>query len=168
MLLAVRVVCGGGSPITAQGDDAPEPLPDGSYLALNEVVVEKTPTGRMVRLGVVLDGESFTTYAADGMIVGTPTGSTAYALSARGPDRRPDPPGPGAGPGRPPLAVRPGPRALARHRGPAGGRGRPPGHRRRSTGAASARSGSATRWSPPRPTARPSSSPSATGTSTGS
>jgi NAD+ kinase len=85
MLLAVRVTCAAAPPVPPEGDDAPEPLPDGSYLALNEVVVEKTPTGRMVRLGVVLDGEPFTTYAADGMIVGTPTGSTAYALSARGP-----------------------------------------------------------------------------------
>ncbi len=56
-----------------------------THLALNEVVLEKTPTGRMVRLGVVLNGEPFTTYAADGVIVSTPTGSTAYALSARGP-----------------------------------------------------------------------------------
>jgi NAD+ kinase len=85
MLLAVRVTCAEGASIPPRGDDAPEPLDDGTYLALNEVVVEKTPTGRMVRLGVVLDGEPFTTYAADGMIVGTPTGSTAYALSARGP-----------------------------------------------------------------------------------
>lgn len=85
MLLAVRVTCARGLAESPTGDDAPEPLDDGSYLALNEVVVEKTPTGRMVRLGVVLDGEPFTTYAADGMIVGTPTGSTAYALSARGP-----------------------------------------------------------------------------------
>ncbi|QYG92829.1 NAD(+)/NADH kinase [Iamia sp. SCSIO 61187] len=85
MLLAVRVECAAGLAIAPDGDDAPEPLPDGSYLALNEVVLEKTPTGRMVRIGVVLDGEPFTTYAADGMIVGTPTGSTAYALSARGP-----------------------------------------------------------------------------------
>ncbi|WCO69128.1 NAD(+)/NADH kinase [Iamia majanohamensis] len=83
MALAVRVERHGSAP--APPDDAPEPLPDGSYLALNEVVVEKTPTGRMVRLGVVLDGEDFNTYAADGMIVATPTGSTAYALSARGP-----------------------------------------------------------------------------------
>lgn len=53
--------------------------------ALNEAVVEKTPMGHTVRLGVHLDGEFFTTYAADGLIVATPTGSTAYSFSARGP-----------------------------------------------------------------------------------
>ncbi len=61
---------------------------DGSredHLAFNEAVLEKTPMGHTVRLGVEVDGEFFTTYAADGLIVATPTGSTAYALSARGP-----------------------------------------------------------------------------------
>ena len=60
---------------------------DGSLqtLALNEVVVEKTPIGRTVRVCVSLDQEFFTTYAADGVIVATPTGSTAYSFSARGP-----------------------------------------------------------------------------------
>lgn len=53
--------------------------------ALNEAVVEKTPAGHTVRLGVDIDGDFFTTYAADGLIVATPTGSTAYAFSARGP-----------------------------------------------------------------------------------
>src|SRR6185295_4952232 len=53
--------------------------------ALNEVVVEKTPTGHTVRLSVSFDKEFFTTYAADGVIVATPTGSTAYSFSARGP-----------------------------------------------------------------------------------
>jgi NAD+ kinase len=89
MLLAVRIDrTGADEAATAPDpppDGAPEPMADGSYLALNEVVVEKTPIGRMVRLAVVLDGAFFNTYAADGMIVATPTGSTAYALSARGP-----------------------------------------------------------------------------------
>jgi NAD+ kinase len=56
-----------------------------SFLALNEAVLEKTPMGHTVRLGVAIDGETFTPYAADGLIVATPTGSTAYAFSARGP-----------------------------------------------------------------------------------
>ncbi len=55
------------------------------HLAFNEAVVEKTPMGHTVRLAVEVDGEFFTTYAADGLIVATPTGSTAYAFSARGP-----------------------------------------------------------------------------------
>ena len=54
-------------------------------LALNECVIEKTPIGRTVRLRLSLDGEFFTTYAADGVIIATPTGSTAYSFSARGP-----------------------------------------------------------------------------------
>jgi NAD+ kinase len=54
-------------------------------LALNEAVVEKLSAGHTVRLAVDVNGRFFTTYAADGMIVATPTGSTAYSLSARGP-----------------------------------------------------------------------------------
>jgi len=53
--------------------------------ALNEVVVEKRSSGHTVRLLVRIDGSVFTSYAADGLIVATPTGSTAYSLSARGP-----------------------------------------------------------------------------------
>ncbi len=56
-----------------------------SYPALNEAVVGKTPTGQIVRVEVDVDSERFTTYAADGIIVATPTGSTAYAWSAGGP-----------------------------------------------------------------------------------
>lgn len=55
------------------------------WRALNEVVVEKHESGHTVRLLARIAGEPFTSYAADGLIVATPTGSTAYSLSARGP-----------------------------------------------------------------------------------
>jgi len=58
---------------------------DLELLALNEAVLEKTPSGHTVRLDVQIDGREFTPYAADGLIVATATGSTAYNLSARGP-----------------------------------------------------------------------------------
>jgi NAD+ kinase len=53
--------------------------------ALNEAVLEKTTSGHTVRLAVSIDSEPLVTYAADGLIVATPTGSTAYNLSVRGP-----------------------------------------------------------------------------------
>jgi NAD+ kinase len=61
------------------------PLADVCFRALNEAVVEKTQAGHTVRMLVRIGGEVFTSYAADGLIVATPTGSTAYSLSARGP-----------------------------------------------------------------------------------
>jgi NAD+ kinase len=59
--------------------------PLGTWRALNEAVVEKREPGHTVRLLVRIDGAPFTSYAADGLIVSTPTGSTAYSFSARGP-----------------------------------------------------------------------------------
>jgi NAD+ kinase len=53
--------------------------------ALNEAIVERSDLGHTVRIEVALDGEPFTPYVADGVIIATPTGSTAYAMSARGP-----------------------------------------------------------------------------------
>jgi NAD+ kinase len=57
----------------------------GRWWALNEAVIEKVHAGHLVRLDVSINGTFFTTYAADGVIVATPTGSTAYSFSARGP-----------------------------------------------------------------------------------
>ena len=57
----------------------------GKWYALNEAVLEKVHTGRLVLLDVEINGTFFTRYAADGVIVATPTGSTAYSFSARGP-----------------------------------------------------------------------------------
>jgi NAD+ kinase len=53
--------------------------------ALNDAVLQRTPAGHTARLAVSIGGERFLTYAADSMIVATPTGSTAYNLSAHGP-----------------------------------------------------------------------------------
>jgi NAD+ kinase len=54
-------------------------------LALNEAVVEKTVPGHTIRLATTISRRPFVTYAADGLLVATPTGSTAYNLSVRGP-----------------------------------------------------------------------------------
>lgn len=57
----------------------------GSYEALNDVVVSRGTLARIVRVATYIDGGYMTTYAADGVITATPTGSTAYALAAGGP-----------------------------------------------------------------------------------
>ena len=73
MRLAVRVRTAGGTASSA-------PLG-----ALNEAVVEKLDRGRSVRLSLSVDDRFFTAYRADGLIVASPTGSTAYSLSVGGP-----------------------------------------------------------------------------------
>ena len=62
-------------------------------LALNDVVVNKGDIGRMIELEVKVNGELIHVLRADGLIVSTPTGSTAYALSANGPILHPSVPG---------------------------------------------------------------------------
>ena len=56
-----------------------------AFEALNEAVVSRGAPARPVRLKTMIDGGELTTYVADGLIIATPTGSTAYALAAGGP-----------------------------------------------------------------------------------
>lgn len=70
MMLEVEIISGG---VTKRG------------FALNEAVLEREEAGHLVRFNLNINGSRFTSYAADGVIVATPTGSTAYSFSARGP-----------------------------------------------------------------------------------
>jgi NAD+ kinase len=57
----------------------------GRFTALNDAIVERTGPGHTIHVAVEIAGRPFLTYIADGILVSTPTGSTAHNLSARGP-----------------------------------------------------------------------------------
>ena len=67
-----------------------EPLPDDSAVAINDVVISRGVAGTLVSLRVNINGVFAYDLRADGLILSTPSGSTAYALSAGGPIVAPD------------------------------------------------------------------------------
>ena len=60
------------------------------FWALNDIVVDHGPSARILRAEVHVSGHYLNTYEGDGLIISTPTGSTAYSLSAGGPIIYPD------------------------------------------------------------------------------
>jgi len=70
---------------TLRADVVMDGRPVGSYLALNEVVVARGPSGRVIAVDLAIDGHAIMRTRADGVVIATATGSTAYALSAGGP-----------------------------------------------------------------------------------
>lgn len=72
-----------------------ELIPDGNIeigfnLAINEIAVQKTDLSSMINIKAYINGELLNNYWADGLIIATPTGSTAYSLSVGGPIISPD------------------------------------------------------------------------------
>jgi NAD+ kinase len=59
--------------------------PDGTFTALNDIVVARGSLARVVRLDVSIDESHLATFVADGLVVASPTGSTGYSFSAGGP-----------------------------------------------------------------------------------
>ncbi len=79
MRLQVRIVRGGQERVREE--------------ALNDVVISKSALSRLAHMETSVDGQHLTTYASDGLIIATPTGSTAYSLAAGGPVIHPMVPG---------------------------------------------------------------------------
>ena len=63
---------------------------DHSYFAINDFVVQNEATYRVTSLSLYIDGKHVSDYKSDGIIISTPTGSTAYSLSSGGPIVQPD------------------------------------------------------------------------------
>jgi len=56
-----------------------------NFYAFNDVVITRSTISKMARIDASIDGEWFNTYSGDGLIISTPTGSTAYSMAAGGP-----------------------------------------------------------------------------------
>lgn len=88
-----RVVAGDYTVETRMVVDVEVQRPDGSLQrswALNEAALEKADRARMLEVAIGVDGQAVSSFGCDGLVVSTPTGSTAYAFSGGGPIVWPD------------------------------------------------------------------------------
>jgi NAD+ kinase len=93
MTLALDAFIGGNEDIVSPRWMLESKFKDGAGLALNDVVINKGALARMIQVTIWIDDREIQTVKADGLIVATPTGSTAYSLSAGGPIIQPYIPG---------------------------------------------------------------------------
>ncbi len=75
---------------TSRGQFAGPSSEDCPLIALNDIVISRGALSRVVRVRATIDGARFTTYFGDGVVVATPTGSTAYSLASGGPILHPE------------------------------------------------------------------------------
>jgi NAD+ kinase len=85
MYLTLDAFLGGDETIVSPRGMLEAKTKDRIYYCLNDVVINKGALARMIRCAIWIDGKEIATTKADGLIISTPTGSTAYSLSAGGP-----------------------------------------------------------------------------------
>ena len=78
------------SMVRPTGEVAGPSSDDNPLIALNDIVISRGALSRVVRVRATIDGARFTTYFGDGVVVATPTGSTAYSLASGGPILHPE------------------------------------------------------------------------------
>jgi NAD+ kinase len=90
MYLTVDAFLEGNSKIISSRQMLEADTKGGTFYCLNDFVINKGALGRMIQCAIWIDGKEIATSKADGLIVSTPTGSTAYSLSAGGPIIQPN------------------------------------------------------------------------------
>ena len=85
MILALDSYLEGNDKIVSRRQMLQARTKERSYYSLNDVVINKGALARMIRCAIWIDGKEIAMTRADGLIISTPTGSTAYSLSAGGP-----------------------------------------------------------------------------------
>jgi NAD+ kinase len=90
MVLTLDAFLGGDTKIISPRQMLEADTKGGTFYCLNDLVINKGALARMIQCAIWIDGKEIATTKADGLIISTPTGSTAYSLSAGGPIIQPN------------------------------------------------------------------------------